>query len=214
MQGNIVSLQDTSRRDHRTPNMSRPARLRALLDSPDLSFLMEAHSGLSAKIVEEAGFAGIWASGLSISAIAGLARQQRGVVDPGAGRAGVHGRRGRAAHPGRRRHRLRQLQQRAPAGAQAWRARDRRRVSRGQAVPQDQLVPRRAAAAGRHGGVLRPHPGRQGRADRRRVLHRRPHRGADLRAFAWTRRCGGRRPITRRAPTRSWCIPSARMRPR
>jgi phosphoenolpyruvate phosphomutase len=33
---------------------------------------MEAHNGLSAKIVEEAGFAGIWASGLSISAALGL----------------------------------------------------------------------------------------------------------------------------------------------
>jgi 2-methylisocitrate lyase-like PEP mutase family enzyme len=29
---------------------------------------MEAHNGLSAKIVEETGFSGIWASGLSISA--------------------------------------------------------------------------------------------------------------------------------------------------
>ena len=51
---------------------SRPAELRSLLTSPELSFLMEAHSGLSAKIVEEAGFAGIWASGLSISASLGL----------------------------------------------------------------------------------------------------------------------------------------------
>lgn len=51
---------------------SRPARLRALLDSPALSFLMEAHSGLSAKIVEEAGFEGVWASGLSISAALGV----------------------------------------------------------------------------------------------------------------------------------------------
>ena len=33
---------------------------------------MEAHNGLSAKIVEEAGFAGIWASGLSISASLGV----------------------------------------------------------------------------------------------------------------------------------------------
>ena len=40
--------------------------------SPDLSFIMEAHSGLSAKIVEEAGFQGVWASGLSISALLGL----------------------------------------------------------------------------------------------------------------------------------------------
>ena len=33
---------------------------------------MEAHNGLSAKIVEEAGFAGIWASGLSMSAALGV----------------------------------------------------------------------------------------------------------------------------------------------
>jgi len=35
---------------------------------------MEAHNHLSAKIVQEAGFGGIWASGLSICAILG-ARQ-------------------------------------------------------------------------------------------------------------------------------------------
>lgn len=33
---------------------------------------MEAHNGLSAKIVEEAGFSGIWASGLAISAALGV----------------------------------------------------------------------------------------------------------------------------------------------
>ena len=33
---------------------------------------MEAHNGLSAKIVEEAGFKGIWGSGLSISAGMGV----------------------------------------------------------------------------------------------------------------------------------------------
>ena len=42
------------------------------MHDPALSFLMEAHSGLSAKIAEEAGFAGIWASGLSMSAMLGL----------------------------------------------------------------------------------------------------------------------------------------------
>ncbi|WP_428541706.1 phosphoenolpyruvate mutase [Rhodopila sp.] len=52
--------------------LSRPAKLRHCLASPDLAFLMEAHSGLSAKIVEEAGFQGVWASGLSISAMLGL----------------------------------------------------------------------------------------------------------------------------------------------
>jgi phosphoenolpyruvate phosphomutase len=46
----------------------RASRLRALIESPELTFLMEAHNGLSARIVEEAGFAGIWASGLTMSA--------------------------------------------------------------------------------------------------------------------------------------------------
>jgi phosphoenolpyruvate phosphomutase len=46
--------------------------LRREILSPTLSFLMEAHNGLSAKLVEEAGFAGVWASGLSISAALGL----------------------------------------------------------------------------------------------------------------------------------------------
>ena len=52
--------------------LSKAARLRALLYSPELSFLMEAHDGLSAKIVEESGFKGIWASGLAISAALGV----------------------------------------------------------------------------------------------------------------------------------------------
>ncbi len=51
---------------------SKAARLRALLHAPALSFIMEAHNGLSAKIVEEAGFEGIWASGLSMSAALGV----------------------------------------------------------------------------------------------------------------------------------------------
>jgi len=51
---------------------SSAAALRAAIDAPVLTFLMEAHSGLSAKIVEEAGFAGVWASGLAISTSLGL----------------------------------------------------------------------------------------------------------------------------------------------
>src|SRR3954447_23010378 len=46
----------------------RARRLRMLIDSPELAFLMEAHNGVSARIVEEAGFQGIWASGLTMSA--------------------------------------------------------------------------------------------------------------------------------------------------
>jgi phosphoenolpyruvate phosphomutase len=43
-----------------------------MLRSKDTEFIMEAHSGLSAKIVEETGFKGIWGSGLSISASLGV----------------------------------------------------------------------------------------------------------------------------------------------
>jgi phosphoenolpyruvate phosphomutase len=50
----------------------KTTQLRNLLRSPQLEFLMEAHSGLSAKIVQEAGFKGIWGSGLSISAALGV----------------------------------------------------------------------------------------------------------------------------------------------
>eukprot|EP01119_Soliformovum_irregulare_P007123 TRINITY_DN19524_c0_g1_i1.p1 TRINITY_DN19524_c0_g1~~TRINITY_DN19524_c0_g1_i1.p1 ORF type:complete len:326 (+),score=41.90 TRINITY_DN19524_c0_g1_i1:76-1053(+) len=46
--------------------------LRDMIQSNDLEFIMEAHNGLSAKIVEETGFKGIWASGLSISASLGV----------------------------------------------------------------------------------------------------------------------------------------------
>ncbi|HKW52658.1 MAG TPA: phosphoenolpyruvate mutase [Stellaceae bacterium] len=51
---------------------SRAAALRAEIYSSFMTYLMEAHSGLSAKIVEEAGFPGIWASGLTTSASLGL----------------------------------------------------------------------------------------------------------------------------------------------
>ena len=53
-------------------SLSKTAQFRRLLDPSALSFIMEAHNGLSARIVEEAGFQGIWASGLSISAALGV----------------------------------------------------------------------------------------------------------------------------------------------
>ncbi len=53
-------------------SMTRFAALRREIASPELSFLMEAHDGMSAKIVEEAGFRGVWASGLTTSASLGL----------------------------------------------------------------------------------------------------------------------------------------------
>lgn len=53
--------------------MSKNQRLRAMITSPELNFLMESHNALSAKIAEQAGFQGLWASGLTISASLGLA---------------------------------------------------------------------------------------------------------------------------------------------
>jgi phosphoenolpyruvate phosphomutase len=52
--------------------MHKTTQLKQILNSQHLEFLMEAHNGLSAKIVEEARFKGIWASGLSISASLGV----------------------------------------------------------------------------------------------------------------------------------------------
>jgi phosphoenolpyruvate phosphomutase len=53
-------------------NLSKSKQFKQLLEAGRLEFLMEAHNGLSARIVEEAGFKGIWASGLSISAALGV----------------------------------------------------------------------------------------------------------------------------------------------
>ncbi|MDP6024120.1 MAG: phosphoenolpyruvate mutase [Alphaproteobacteria bacterium] len=52
--------------------MKKTTAFRELLGSGDLEFICEAHNGLSAKIVEEAGFKGIWGSGLTISAQYGV----------------------------------------------------------------------------------------------------------------------------------------------
>lgn len=52
--------------------MKKTTQLKHMLISNRLEFIMEAHNGLSAKIVENAGFKGIWASGLSISAALGV----------------------------------------------------------------------------------------------------------------------------------------------
>lgn len=55
-----------------TPSVTPAHQFRKLLLSDQLEFICEAHNGLSAKIVQEAGFKGIWASGLSISAQFGV----------------------------------------------------------------------------------------------------------------------------------------------
>src|SRR5258705_10448307 len=55
-----------------TREISKTQQFKQLLQSRRLEFLMEAHNALSARIVEEGGFRGIWASGLSISAALGV----------------------------------------------------------------------------------------------------------------------------------------------
>ncbi len=51
---------------------TKSGKLRALLESNQLEFIMEAHNGISAQIVEQAGFKGIWGSGLAMSAQFGV----------------------------------------------------------------------------------------------------------------------------------------------
>jgi len=46
----------------------KTSQLKSLLQSGQTEFILEAHNGLAAKIVEEAGFKGIWGSGLALSA--------------------------------------------------------------------------------------------------------------------------------------------------
>lgn len=50
----------------------KTTQLKQMLQSKQLEFIMEAHNGLSGRIVEEAGFKGIWGSGLTISASMGV----------------------------------------------------------------------------------------------------------------------------------------------
>ena len=57
---------------HNSTMPKKTTQLKNMITSKKLEFIMEAHNGLSAKIVEEAGFKGIWGSGLSISAQLGV----------------------------------------------------------------------------------------------------------------------------------------------
>ena len=66
--------------DRQAEAPSKAARLRAMLTSPELEFLMEARNGLSAKIVKETRFKGIWASGLSMSSMLDLLQR---LIDKG-----------------------------------------------------------------------------------------------------------------------------------
>ena len=53
-------------------SVRKTTAFRRLLNSDELEFLLEAHNGITAKVVEEAGFKGIWAGGLCMSAQYGV----------------------------------------------------------------------------------------------------------------------------------------------
>ena len=61
---NILTQQET--------RPSKNQQFRSLLHSDEVEFLIEAHNGISARIGEEAGFKGLWASGLCLSAQYGV----------------------------------------------------------------------------------------------------------------------------------------------
>ena len=52
--------------------LKKTTKFRELLLSPDLEFLLDAHNGVTDKIGEEAGFKGLWAGGLCMSAQYGV----------------------------------------------------------------------------------------------------------------------------------------------
>src|SRR3954464_2953580 len=51
---------------------STARQLRDVIDKAGLAHVMAAHSPLSARLAEEAGFDGLWASGFELSALYGL----------------------------------------------------------------------------------------------------------------------------------------------
>jgi phosphoenolpyruvate phosphomutase len=53
-------------------SLRKTTALRRLIESPELTFVIEAHNGLSAKIATEAGFPALWASSLTLSAALGV----------------------------------------------------------------------------------------------------------------------------------------------
>jgi len=65
----------TRQRDRSLTNItsqSKTARLRAYLTAPGVALAVGAHDALSAKLIEEAGFEAVWASGFGISAVSAV----------------------------------------------------------------------------------------------------------------------------------------------
>jgi phosphoenolpyruvate phosphomutase len=67
-----TSISRTLSSSSAAPKKRKTTQLKEMLNSNKLEYIMEAHNGLSARIVQETGFKGIWGSGLSISAQLGV----------------------------------------------------------------------------------------------------------------------------------------------
>ena len=65
-------LQGTTDRQSDRDDPKKTTQFRRLLEGDELEFLIEAHNGITAKIGEEAGFKGLWAGGLCMSAQYGV----------------------------------------------------------------------------------------------------------------------------------------------
>lgn len=67
-----MTTDSTTTRSNIGATESNAQKLRALLDSPHVEQILEAHNALSATLVEEAGVPGLWASSLTLSCAAGM----------------------------------------------------------------------------------------------------------------------------------------------
>ena len=65
-------IEENENKNLKSDYINNSKKLRDLINSNKLEFIMEAHNGMSAKIVEESGFKAIWASGLCLSGSLGL----------------------------------------------------------------------------------------------------------------------------------------------
>jgi phosphoenolpyruvate phosphomutase len=70
--GQPVSMVTASLNNQNSESNRKPFSLRNALESDRVTYTMEAHDGLSAKIASDAGFEALWASGFSISTALGM----------------------------------------------------------------------------------------------------------------------------------------------
>ena len=163
---------------------SKAARFRSLLSPPSSPSSWRPTTGCRRRSWRRRASRAIWASGLTVSAALGVRDNNEAswtqvlevlefMADATSVPILLDGDTGYGNFNNVRRL-VRKLCQRGVAA----------RVPRGQALPEDQLVHRRAPAARRRRRVLRQDQGREGQRHRPRLLDRRARRGAHRRAGA------------------------------